>query len=299
MPPVATAAVTLAFILDLTLAEFPDRIHPVAGYGRLLEHADRDWRHPRLAGGVIAILGPLTAAILTASLIHLLQPASPLVIIMATGLVLFSTTSLRMLLTTARSVIEKSETALTTARQELPALVGRDAATLTPAEVRSAAVESTAENLADGLVAPLLAFAVLAPWSVPVGAGGAVWVKAVNTGDSMFGYPSRPIGFASARLDDLVMWLPARLTAVLITIAAADPAAIRRATRWAKAPPSPNAGWPMATLAVALDVQLRKPGVYALGNDSLPSPTEAIRGVRVVGIAGGIAVLTTGVVVWF
>lgn len=299
MPLVATAAVILAFVLDLTIGEFPDRLHPVAWYGRLLEPADRDWRHPRLAGAMVAVFGPLTAAFLTASLIHLLESASPLVIITATGLVLFSTTSLQMLLTTAQAVINNSETALTLAREDLLALVGRDTAALTPEEVRSAAVESTAENLADGAVAPLLAFALLAPWSLTAGAAGAVWVKAVNTGDSMFGYPGTPIGFANARLDDLVMWLPARLTAILIAIAAGKPTALRQATQWANAPPSPNAGWPMATLAAALNVRLRKPGVYELGSGALPSPTAATRGVRVVWLAGGLAFFTTGVVVWF
>ena len=157
---------------------------------------------------------------------------------------------------------------LETARDRVRGLVGRDTSTLSPAEIRSAAVESVGENLADGLVATLLPFALLAPVSLPAAAAAAAWVKGVNTLDSMLGYPSKPLGTASARLDDLVMWFPARLSAVAIAVAAADPGALVRAREWARAPPSPNSGWPMATLACALSVRLHKPGGYDLNPDA-------------------------------
>jgi adenosylcobinamide-phosphate synthase len=164
--------------------------------------------------------------------------------------------------------------------------------------VRSAAVESVAENLADGLVAPLLAFAVLSPW-LPLAAGAATWVKAVNTADSMLGYHSKPVGWASARLDDAVMWVPARLSAALIAVAALDPGSLRRARRWARVPESPNSGWPMATLAAALDVRLEKPGAYSIGSGRLPTVEDAKRGIRIVGVAGVLSFVGAGVVAWY
>jgi adenosylcobinamide-phosphate synthase len=163
--------------------------------------------------------------------------------------------------------------------------------------VRSAAVESAAENLSDGLVAPLLGFVALAPLSLPAAAGAAAWVKAVNTLDSTFGYRSVPMGWAPARLDDLVMVLPARASAVLLAVAAGRPAAIRRARSLARRPASPNAGWPMATLAVLLGVRLTKRGAYDLSaGEALPTPADATRGVAVTSRAGWLAFGLAGVI---
>jgi adenosylcobinamide-phosphate synthase len=127
----------------------------------------------------------------------------------------------------------------------------------------------------------------------------AAWVKAVNTLDSTLGYPSKPHGSASARLDDLVMWLPARASATLIGLAARRPVAPARARRWARAPPSPNSGWPMATLAAVLGVRLEKPDVYVLNPIAdLPSVEIGLRGVRIVGVAGTIAYAIAGGIAW-
>jgi adenosylcobinamide-phosphate synthase len=220
--------------------------------------------------------------------------------------VLFSSVSLRLLVSTAREVIALSETDLPRARDELLALAGRDASEQSTELVRSAAVESAAENLSDGLVAPLSAVGVVAitaslsGWAGPVlavAAAAAAWIKAVNTMDSMLGYRSKPVGWASARLDDLVMWLPARLTALLITAATRSPDPVLTGRRWARIPPSPNAGWPMATLSGALQIQLKKPDTYTLNAVAdLPTTAEAERGVDLVDRAGWLAFITTAVI---
>ncbi len=299
MPPVATAAVVLAFLLDLTVREFPERVHPVAWYGGCLERVDRAWARPRAAGAVAALCLPLAAGGTVALATGLAAQWHPIAAAVVAGVALFATTSLRLLLDLASEVVASSDGDIGAARERLPGLVGRDPAELSPGEIRSAAVESAAENLADGLVAPLLAFVLLA-WSLPLAAGAAAWVKAVNTGDSMLGYPSKPVGWAFARLDDLVMWLPARLSAVLIAAAALDPVALRRARRWAGDPASPNAGWPMATLAAVLAVRLEKPTAYALGpGGALPGVGDASRGVRIVGRAGLVAFAAGAVVAWY
>jgi adenosylcobinamide-phosphate synthase len=217
----------------------------------------------------------------------------------AAGLALFSTTSLRMLLDEAERVVSLSDRDLDSAREALRSLAGRDARSLSAPEIRSAAVESLAENLADGLVAPLLAFALVAPLSLAGGTAAAAWVKAVNTLDSMLGYPHKPYGTASARLDDLTMWLPARLTALLLAGAALDPRALSRAREQSTNPPSPNSGWPMATLAAVLGVKLQKPGVYTLDFGALPSVEEADRARTIVTRTGWLSFVLAGVVVWF
>lgn len=293
------AALALAVGLELSLGEPPRRAHPVAWFGRLVERADREWSRPRVAGLAAALLLPALAAGAVIGLVALAGRLDPLLGILLAGLALFASTSLRMLLDVARDVITASERDLAGAREAVPALAGRDPRELSADELRSAAVESSAENLADGLVAPLLAFALLSPLSLSLAAGGAAWVKAVNTLDSTLGYPEKAHGTASARLDDLVMWVPARASAVLLALAARDPKALVRAREWAGAPPSPNSGWPMATLAVALDVRLEKPDVYVLnGSGKLPTVGEARRGVGIVALAGVLSYLFAGAIAW-
>lgn len=299
MPSVATAAVVMAFLLDLITREFPESLHPVTWYGRSLKLVDRNLARPRLTGTIAAVGFPIVAAMAIGIATAAAGQWYPALAVAVAGAVLFATTSLRLLLDIASEVVDSSVTDPESARDRLPALVGRDPQTLTPEEIRSAAVESAAENLSDGLVAPLLAF-VLFAGSLPLAAGAATWVKAVNTGDSMLGYRSKPVGWAFARLDDAVMWIPARLSGLLIAAAALNPGAILRARQWVSEPASPNAGWPMATLAAALNVRLEKPGAYVLNGDGpLPTPSRARHGIHLIGRAGFLAFVGGAVVAWF
>lgn len=305
------AILGLAISLDLLIGEPPNALHPVAWFGRVVGLVDREWtddeRTLRLIGVVIACVLPLSAAALVGVVVEGALEVHPMVGAVAAALVLFLTTSLRRLLDLTREVIDATEAEseaededrhdreheddigkdLETARELVRGLVGRDTEGLSAAQLRSAAVESVGENLSDGLVAPLLAFAALAPLSVPLAAAAAAWVKAVNTLDSMLGYRSKPIGTASARLDDAVMWIPARLSAALVALAALDPRSLVRAGTWARVPSSPNAGWPMATLACALSVRLEKRGAYVLNSEAaLPTADDGARAIRIVGLAG-------------
>ncbi|WP_232703579.1 adenosylcobinamide-phosphate synthase CbiB [Halobacterium wangiae] len=296
----AAAAIALAVVLDAAVGEPPTRVHPVAWFGNLVAPFDREWAHPLVVGASVAFLLPLVAAVAVGGLVALAGSVAPELAAGVAGLALFVSSSRRMLLGEARAVVGQTETDLDAARERLRSLAGRDAAELSPGQVRSAAVESAAENLADGLIAPLLAFALGALVSLSVAAAAATWVKGVNTLDSMLGYREKRVGTPSARLDDAVMWLPARLSALLLAASALDPAAVRCARSHADAPPSPNSGWPMATLAAVLGVHLQKPGVYDLPlGDAFPTVEESRRGVRVVGTAGLLAtVLAAGVVAW-
>ncbi|MEF8812357.1 MAG: CobD/CbiB family cobalamin biosynthesis protein [Halovenus sp.] len=299
--------------LDVALGEPPRRFHPVALFGTLVAVVARDWRHPRAVGVLVAVLFPAAFAAVAGLAVGLVGVVHAFGAVLGAALVLFVTTSLRRLVVTGRRVASLTVEDVDTARTELRALAGRDAAALTPGQVRSATVESLAENLADGLVAPLAGF-VLAGTTVTlagfgpvaalaVGACGAAWMKGVNTLDSMLGYRDRPVGWASARLDDAVMWLPARLSAGLLAAVAGDPGALRSARRWLAPVPSPNAGWPMGTLAATLDVRLEKPDTYTLNpTASLPTPGDASRAVRLVTAAGLltylVAAVAVGVVAW-
>ncbi|MFB6091037.1 MAG: CobD/CbiB family cobalamin biosynthesis protein [Halobellus sp.] len=351
MPVTATVAVALAAGLDVAVGEPPGRVHPVALLGRVVERFDRGEDGiggaplgPPLLGALAALVLPLAFAGIAVGVVAAGAAFDPWLGAALAGGVLFSTTSLRLLLASARDVIDASDADLDRARTALRALAGRDAADLDAAHVRSAAVESLAENLADGLVAPLAAFAVVAAGvsalagagltagadaralALPLGAGAAAWVKGVNTLDSMLGYPSKPAGRAPARLDDLVMWAPARASALLVAVAAGAPSLpfTARVRRLARRPASPNSGWPMATMAAALAVRLEKPGAYVLdpglrvkgarlsdasddaetpdcegSSTPLPDVPTATRAVRVTRRAGLLAVAVAGVIAWF
>jgi adenosylcobinamide-phosphate synthase len=299
MGTVAVAALGTAAVLDLVFEEFPRRIHPVSLFGRVVSQFDRSWSHPRAVGAVVALALPLGAAATGGGFTALASSLHPTLGGLIAALALFATTSLRMLLSVAADVVGTIETNSERARTTIRGLVGRDTATLSAGELRSGVVESIAENLADGLLASLLAFAIGVQLSLPVAVAAAIWVKAVNTLDSMLGYRSKPVGWASARLDDAVMWLPARLSAVLVAFAGGSPTALARARRWHGEPSSPNSGWPMAAMAAVLDVELHKPDAYVLNPDAgLPTTADARRGLRVIAVAGAVAVLLTGVAAW-
>ncbi|WP_434522931.1 CobD/CbiB family cobalamin biosynthesis protein [Halorubrum sp. AS12] len=340
VPPVvaalaASAVLVVALALDLAVGEPPRRVHPVALFGAAVAPLDRDWNRPEAAGVAIAAVLPLAAAValggvvavagVAAAAVGLGPAAATVATILVAGAALSLTVSPRMLAAVAGETVELTETDPEAARETAVALVGRDTDSLSPAEIRSAAVESAAENLADGVVAPLCWFVAGATVGVALlarpelwGAGGdalaagsaggvggstaetaftlslgvaaAGWSKAVNTLDSMLGYRSKPAGRASARLDDAVMYLPARASAVCLAVAARSPRILRRARPLAREPSSPNSGWPMATAAVALGVRLEKPGAYVLdGGAEPPTPATARAGVRLVRAAGGVA----------
>ena len=158
-------------------------------------------------------------------------------------------------------------------RERLSWLVSRDTTQLTEGQVRESAIESLAENLNDSVVAPIF-------WFVLLGLPGAAVYRFANTADAMWGYRGvyrgknwEWAGKWAARADDVLSWAPARITALLLALAAKGlPLSVLR--REARKTPSPNSGWPMAAMALALGISLGKPGVYSLHPEGL-SPGAA------------------------
>jgi adenosylcobinamide-phosphate synthase len=186
-----------------------------------------------------------------------------------------------------RSEVQAVESALgqslDAGRERLRWLVSRDVAPLSDTQVRESAIETLAENLNDSVVAPLF-------WFVLLGLPGAALYRFANTADAMWGYPGlyqgRNWAWAgkwAARADDVLSWLPARITAALLLLAAGlrGPGLARQLPAQARQTPSPNSGWPMAAMALALDVRLSKPGVYALHAEGrAPQPADTAQAVR-------------------
>jgi adenosylcobinamide-phosphate synthase len=236
----STAAGILA---DRTFGEPPTSVHPVAAFGTVMTALERRlYRDERWAGAVHAAAG-IALGVAAGRLVRSRAVAT------------YVAVSGRMLGSTARqigSVLEAGD--LAGARALLPSLVGRDPSGLDGGEIARAVVESVAENTVDAIVAPAL-------WAAAAGAPGVLAHRAVNTMDAMVGHRSaryERYGWAAARLDDAMAWVPARATAALV--AAVRPSAAgeiwRTVRRDAPAHPSPNAGVAEAAFAAALGIQL-------------------------------------------
>ncbi len=172
--------------------------------------------------------------------------------------------SWRMLRDEALAVEAALKQSIVAGREKLAMLVSRDTSALTESEVRESAIESLAENLNDSVVAPIF-------WFVLFGLPGAAIYRFANTADAMWGYRGFRAGVHwewagkwAAWADDVMSWLPARMTAILLLLAAWDFSSFRSLRAEARKTPSPNSGWPMAAMGLVLGVCLRKPGVYVL-----------------------------------
>lgn len=268
-------AMLSAMALDRVVGQPPHRLHPVVAMGRYLQWAGR--RLPALvptrafAGGALAwLLGavPLVAAawalqaaayrtfeahVPSGGVVH---AASELVLGAVLGIALQPMLAWRMLHDEVDAVRRALATGLEPARARVGRLSSRDTSTLDAVQVRETAIETLAENLNDSVVAPLFWFAI-------AGLPGAVLYRYANTADAMWGYRGRWewAGKWAARIDDALSWLPARLTALALL---PRPARWRELVRESWRTPSPNGGWPMGAMALALGVRLGKPGAYLL-----------------------------------
>lgn len=287
-----------ALVVDLLAGEPPARVHPTVWMGRGVAAARRGSRARGAAGSLLDGLALVAGGSLVAWLAGRSAeracarlPRGPRGA--ALGLALKPAISLRALLDAGHEVERALERGDLEAARRLVSwhLVSRDAGALTAEEVAGAAIESLAENLSDGLVAPLIAFRA-------GGLGAAYLYRFVNTCDAMLGYRSPELewlGKPAARVDDALNLLPARVSAVLLLAAAAacgeDPAgALAVGLRDAGRTPSPNGGWPMAVTAGALGVRLTKPGVYVLNpSGRSPGAADLRRARRLVAVAGVLA----------
>jgi adenosylcobinamide-phosphate synthase len=222
--------------------------------GRLVDALDRRFNRGsdlRLKGSLVT-LALVAIGLLTGWLIQIL-PDFGVIEVLTLAILLAQ----RSLVDHVRAVARGLRLSLTEGRAAVAMIVGRDTDAMTEADIARAAIESAAENLSDGVVAPVF-------WYLVLGLPGIVAYKLVNTADSMIGHMTpryRAFGWASARLDDVLNLVPARLTALLIALTHGwvDPAPILRDAPKHR---SPNAGWPEAALAPVLNVALSGPRSY-------------------------------------
>jgi adenosylcobinamide-phosphate synthase len=279
----------LAFLIDAVLGEYPDRIHPTIGIGKIIAYLKPKIRNenPRIekANGVLlALTIMLLVSLPVFLLLFWLRTSFGSIPFIIVGAILFKATFAvkGMGHYTKPIALALKKNDLGEARKWLPFIVRRDPNTLNEKQILSAAVESIAESTTDGITAPFFFFAIF-------GVPGAFAYRVVNTLDSMVGYKNIEninIGWFSAKLDTIANYIPARLTAYLM-VAAAFLLREKWRESWrilqrdSRKTVSINAGWTISAMAGALDTQLEKQGHYALGDDHGISAEHIPRALRV------------------
>ncbi|HSX92451.1 MAG TPA: adenosylcobinamide-phosphate synthase CbiB [Hydrogenophaga sp.] len=287
----AALSLIVALAVDRAFGEPRAPWHPVVWMGRALGAMGqriapaRSQAEPRFDGtrwslGVLGwSVGALVVVVLAWAAQAALSTLGPWWYALLVGFLLKPLMSWRLLREEVLAVEAALSQSLDQGRERLSWLVSRDTRALDASAVRESAIESLAENLSDSVVAPLF-------WFLVAGLPGAALYRWANTADAMWGYngPRRDAdgtardwtwaGQWAARVDDVLSWVPARLTAALLLFAGGR-LAPRALWREARRTPSPNAGWPMAALALALNLRLRKPGVYTLNAQGrAPEPAD-------------------------
>ena len=246
------------WLLDLVLGDPSWLPHPVVGFGKMIafcEHRLNKGRHRKLKGAFVAVGLIVGVFILTLSIIHL--PSS-----IISALLIFYCLAGTTLIREVRAVFRAVDQSLEEGRVQVARIVGRDTSELSAQEVRTAALETLAENLSDGVIAPLF-------WLAILGVPGMLAYKMVNTLDSMIGYKTeryKDFGCWAAHIDDIANYIPARLTALLMVLPHAMVSGqwsmITFVRHYGRHHASPNSGYPEAALAGILNCRFGGPHYY-------------------------------------
>lgn len=277
------------WLLDLAIGD-PERLpHPVVWFGKAISFGER-WlnkgSYRRIKGGLLAIGLILLVLGGIWGLRTLLALLPSVFLWVFDAIAVFYCLAGTTLIREVREVFRATDRSLEEGRKQVARIVGRDTSELSAQEVRTAALETLAENLSDGVIAPIFWFAI-------GGVPAMMAYKMVNTLDSMIGYRTeryKDFGCIAARIDDMANYIPARLTALLMIIASRRLSLLRFVTKYGRRHASPNSGYPEAALAGILDCRFGGPHSYFgeifdkpyIGeNDRLLSTTDMQKAIRI------------------
>lgn len=271
----------LGWFLDLLIGDPAWLPHPVVGFGKIIsfgEHHLNKGTHRKLKGALMAIV--LISMVFAVAYfgLSILPPFGRVGVDL---ILIFYCLAGTTLIREVRQVFLALDRSLDEGRKQVARIVGRDTSELSAQEVRTAALETLAENLSDGVIAPLFWFAIL-------GIPGMLAYKMVNTLDSMIGYRTdryRDFGCWAAHIDDIANYIPARLTALLMIVAAGKPRLTGFVWRNGRNHASPNSGYPEAALAGILNCRFGGPHYYFgqlfdkpfIGTNDRPLTTDDMR----------------------
>ena len=302
-------ALLFGWLADLLLGDPAWLPHPVVGFGKMIAAGEKRWNKGEnrrrkgawMSAGLVIAVFVLTLALLIG--LRFIGEAMSLgrwPQRIAEAILIFFCLAGTSLIREVREVFRAVDRSIEEGRRQVARIVGRDSSELSAQEIRTAALETLAENLNDGVIAPLF-------WFFLLGVPGMMAYKMVNTLYSMIGYRNeryRDFGRFAARLDDVAGWIPARLTAFLMLLAAGRLRLLPFVRKYGPQHLSPNSGWPEAALAGILDCRFGGPHHYfgeevwkpyiGTHDRSLTTP-DMERAVRINRIAETVAVLLLAV----
>ena len=257
----------IGWIADRILGDPEWLPHPIVVFGRVIAFGERKLNKGQrrcLKGAALTIVLTACTFMLFTLILSLFDDV---ICVVLEAVCIFYCLAGTTLVREVKSVFAAVDVSVEQGRAQVSRIVGRDTSALSAQEIRLAALETLAENLSDGVVAPLF-------WLVVLGVPGMMTYKMINTLDSMIGYRTRRFrrfGMLAARLDDVVTWVPARLTAMLMLLVSVVITPMSRSRfmsiwhdilMFSKAHLSPNRGWPEAALSSILAFRFGGPHIY-------------------------------------
>ena len=259
----------LYILLPLLLGWFADKLigdpswlpHPVVAIGNVIAWGDKrlnKGKRRMLKGGVFSVLLIIVSYFLIHIISRELNIIHPYLSVAFSAIIIFYCLAGKTLIDEVKQVFIAVDSSVEEGRTQVARIVGRDASALSPQEIRTAALETLSENLSDGVIAPLF-------WYILLGVPGMFAYKVINTLDSMIGYKSehyKEFGCWAARIDDIVNYIPARLTAFLMVVVNGRLSILSFVKKYGSKHASPNSGYPEAALAGILDCRFGGPNSY-------------------------------------
>lgn len=252
---------------DLLLGDPQWMPHPVVGFGKLIAWGEKRFnqgKHRKLKGALLTIF-LVSSVFFFVGMIDLIlllaiseEPAALILFVALHALIIFWCLAGTTLIREVRQTFLAVDRSLEEGRKQVARIVGRDTSELSAQEIRTAALETLAENLSDGVIAPLF-------WLAFGGVPGMLAYKMVNTLDSMIGYKTdryKDFGCFAARLDDVANFIPARITAFLMVVVSGRLSLLKFVAKYGRKHASPNSGYPEAALAGILNCRFGGPHTY-------------------------------------
>lgn len=278
-------ALLISFAVDMMFGELPAKIHPVVIMGSIINFFKNIFiKIKNKASGLLVVVFVFAVISIILYLIYLISSFNVVLLFVIFTILLSSTYSVKMLLQTAVDVKNDLNESIDKARKSVSYLVSRDTDELTESFIVSAVIESLTENITDSYIAPVFYFFIFAMIILINPINDCLYYlllipmiyRASNTMDAMLGYKTkelRDIGFVPAKLDDILNYIPARISGLFVVISAYllnldGKNSFKIMMRDARKCPSPNSGYTMAPTAGALNIQLIKKDTYILGDDN-------------------------------